>query len=102
WPLTLEDLARKGLPCSGSLGPVCHEFAKWLYWVELYFRSEEERKARILQLLGEFVAAKHNGTSTRMASLQGRAEIKAQIARAVKLAVKLDPSCRSASLELFA
>jgi hypothetical protein len=102
WPIALEELAHKGLPCSGSLGPVVHELAKWLFHIELYYEPEQQRKAKIIKLLKNYVNTKHNGTSSRTTTKEGRAEIASQIERNVELAIKLDPGERSKSLELFA
>jgi hypothetical protein len=68
----------------------------------LYHEPEKQRQDKILRLLQEFVRQKHNDTSTRTQSEQGWKEINSQIVRAVKMSIRLNPSCRSASLELFA
>jgi hypothetical protein len=102
WALALERLAVGGLPEKGSLAPVCHEMAKWLYWIEWYGLPENERKAQIIKALHQYVASKHNGHCSRVGDEAGEADIKRQIENTVALAIRLDPAERAQSLELFA
>ena len=45
WVKTLSRLARNGLDREDFIGTVAHEFAKWLYWIELYRQPEDQRRA---------------------------------------------------------
>lgn len=95
WPQKVQELARQGLPASGTLGLAAYEIAKWLLWVEYHGLADKESQAA-----AEIVAwlkRKHNGHSRRMA-LGDIVEVERQVANAVGQALKIQ---RPESLALF-
>lgn len=51
WARGLESLAVNGLQEPDSVGTGMYEMATFLYWVELFGLSPEERKQKIINLL---------------------------------------------------
>ncbi len=96
WPLQLEKVVKEGLPHRGSVGPVCHEIAKWLYWIELYHLEEPERLKTVFRLIWRWLKKRHNDTISRGIDHK---DVKRQVLRCCRLAqhIRLPES-----LELFA
>ncbi|MEZ6048759.1 MAG: hypothetical protein R3C11_24910 [Planctomycetaceae bacterium] len=101
WAKGLERIAREGLPYEDCIGHVAHELAKFLWWIELYELSEDERDREVLHLLMTFVEAKHNGYITRWNNGQ-KTDVFKQLFRCLQLAKRLDIEHRSQRLETFA
>ncbi len=101
WAKGLERIARNGLPCDDSIGNVAHEMAKYLWWIERYELSEDEREREVLRLLIIFVRTKHNGFITRWNNGQQKDVFK-QLSRCLQLARRLNVEHRTESLERFA
>lgn len=101
WVRTLDRLARNGLDREDFIGTVAHEFAKWLYWIELFGLPEEQRRDKIQRLLVAFVLKKNNGYVTRLTTGQ-KSDVLAQLSRCLDSAIGLSPSHRAESLALFA
>ena len=89
WPLALEQLALRGLPCKDSVGDVVYELAKFLWWVELYALPEDQRAKEVLGLLQHYVNKKHNGMISRWNAGKTQVVIK-QVVRCLRLARKLE------------
>lgn len=101
WAKKLEEIARKGLPAEDCLGEIICEMAKWLYWVELYELSENERHDRTIVLLNQFVSQKHNGYITRWN--EGEYEdVLSQVSRCLDSAIALNVPDRVKSLNTLA
>ena len=101
WVKTLARLAGNGLDREDFIGTAAHEFAKWLYWIELYRQPEDQRTHTIQRLLTSYILKKHNGFITRLTNGQ-KAEVVAQVSRCLDSAVRLSPPHREESLALFA
>jgi hypothetical protein len=99
WPKSLEKLVKEGLPHPGSVVPICHELAKWLYWIELHHFDQTERVKTVFRLIWGWLKHKHNDTISQGID---DPETKNRVKRCVKSAVRLQSKDREVSLELFA
>lgn len=88
WVKWLRKIATGGLQEENSIGTVAHEFAKWLWWVELYNLPEECRHEEIVSLLTTFVLEKHNGFVSRISNGQAE-DVLGQVSRCVDCAAKI-------------
>ncbi|WP_013627338.1 hypothetical protein [Rubinisphaera brasiliensis] len=100
WAKALEEITRNGLPAEDSVGQVVCEMAKWLWWVELHDVPEEERHGRVLGLLNQFVADKHNGFISRWNEGQHR-EVLSQVSRCLDSAIALKVPDRASCFKTF-
>jgi len=92
WVQNCEKWARDGLPCHDSIFIVVSHLARWFYFIEWWDMPEDLRLERIVEIMTDFVLAKHNGFVSRLDAGQERDVVK-QIGRIVSCAVtKVDES----------
>jgi hypothetical protein len=87
WVQSCVRWARDGLPGEDSIFPVTSQLARWLYFVEIWDVTDEDRLDQIKSLLISFCDKKNNGFISRVK--QGKwSDVKRQIARIVNEAVE--------------
>ena len=92
WVQNCEKWARDGLPCHDSVFQVVSQLARWFCFIEWWDVPEDVRLEKIVDLLTDFVLAKHNGFVSRLDAGQERDVVK-QVSRIVECAVtKVDES----------
>jgi hypothetical protein len=97
WYHRLAAFAVNGLPDHDSIGHVGFEFAKWLYWIDLFELPEKERMNQINDILQSFIITKNNGFVTRLNNGNEK-KVFDQIKRLIRSAAKID---RKESLLVF-
>ena len=86
WVQSCERWARDGLPCHDSVFQVVSHLARWFWFIEWWDVPEDLRHEKIIEIMTDFVVAKHNGFVSRLDVGHERDVVK-QVSRIVECAV---------------